>query len=118
MRLLRKLEGTSSREKKAWACLAANALVLPGIGSLAGRRFKTGALQAAGALTGMALILYWLVPPVRDAMAFATTPKAAALRHNLLYGAAGLLLLGAAWISGIRAGYRLVRHARRQDRIW
>src|SRR5207245_11084787 len=46
-------------ETRAWACLMANILVLPGLGSLiAGRR--SGWPQAAGALGGFALTLVWL----------------------------------------------------------
>jgi hypothetical protein len=53
--------GREMDETLAWSCLAANLLVLPGLGSVMARRLVEGALQAALALGGTGLTMYWLV---------------------------------------------------------
>lgn len=100
-----------TREAKAWACLGANALVLPGLGSLAGRRYLAGILQAVASLLGFAMTVCWSLSFFGSALHEDGPP--ADLGPLFGYGVAGLLLFGAAWVWGLFTGLELVREARR-----
>jgi hypothetical protein len=95
---------------RVWAALSANALVLPGAGSLMlGRR--SGWIQAALSIAGFVLGMVWLVHVARQWMAGGL----GALRPIPHLGA-GLLALGlmvGAWVWGMCTAWAAVRQARR-----
>ena len=98
-------------ETRAWACLMANLLVLPGLGSLiAGRR--SGWAQAAVALAGFALTTVWFVWVVAAWAREGTFPLDAG--PYLPAGALGVLLFGVSWVWGVVTGLAVVRGARRR----
>jgi len=94
---------------RAWACLATNLLVLPGLGSLAlGRR--TGWLQAGMALGGFALSCVWLFSFLaawirEQAFPFEAGP-------DLTLGLLGIGLFGVAWSWSAVSALDAVRQAR------
>lgn len=106
----------------AWGCLTSN-LALPGIGSLLAGR-KSGYLQAAFALVGMALTTIYgvkfctwflqnssrLQDPA-DPVA-ALTEMWLQVRWALL----GIALFGLSWLWGLAAGFSIVRQAKARDR--
>ena len=99
-----------SGQVKAWACLATNALVLPGLGSIVAGRWLAGTLQALGSLAGFAMTMYWSYSWLRTAVTEDSLPTG--LGPLFRYGLAGLLLFGAAWLWGLVTGLQLVRDAR------
>ena len=102
-------EGSDAREVKAWACLAANALVLPGLGSfLAGQRL-VGALQALLSLAGFALTMLWAGSWIAR---LTTTGLPEGLGPYFRHGAAGLGLFALAWVWGLVSGLLLVHASR------
>lgn len=106
-------DGAAPSVTKAWAGLLANALVLPGLGSVLTGRWISGLLQAAASLIGFAMTAHW---------AFAWLEQV--LREGLLtvdgpgprfgYGLAGLLLFGCAWLWSVASSVVLVQRARRR----
>jgi hypothetical protein len=89
---------------RLWAALAANAVVLPGLGSLvAGRR--SGWAQVALALTGMALTLSWLLLVVAD-WRRAGQPESLPRVPLLL---AGLGLFAAGWLWALHTAWSALR---------
>jgi len=101
-----------SVELRAWAALASNLLVLPGLGSLLAGRVRAGLAQCAIALAGFAMTLVWLLR-VLALMRAAGTLFLDPPPHVGL-GLAGIALFGAAWLWAGATSWRLVRHARRQ----
>ena len=99
----------SAREIKAWACLTANALVLPGLGSIGAGRFVEGTLQAIASVAGFALTMSWALPFIGRAATELTLPEELG---PIGYGLGGLLLFAAAWVWGLVTGVRLLREAK------
>ena len=102
---------TPRRERdRLWAALSANALVLPGAGSLMlGRR--SGWFQAALALAGFVIGLVWIVQVVRQWM---TEGRASLVPiPHLGLGLLGLGLAAVAWVWGMATAWGAVRRARR-----
>jgi hypothetical protein len=94
-------EGTRAR---LWIALAANAVVLPGLGSLvAGRR--SGWAQAALALCGFALTLSWLSLVLAD-WRHGGRPESLPRVPLLL---AGLGLFGAGWLWALHTAWSALR---------
>lgn len=98
------------RVARAWACFGANALVLPGLGSLAGGLWISGILQILASLAGFVLTISWAVAWLGSALEQGAVPTD--LGPNLGRGAAGLLLFAAAWLWALASGVWLVRQAR------
>jgi hypothetical protein len=101
------------RIARAWACLGANALVLPGLGSIAGGLPISGALQILASLAGFVLTMIWAVSWLGSALEQGTVPTD--LGPNLGRGALGLLLFAVSWLWGVASGAWLVRRARNGD---
>lgn len=98
-------------EAKAWACLAANALVLPGLGSLVLGRRVAGLLQMALSLAGFAVTMAWAATwiarlPAEGILVFESPGPA--LGRVL----AGLLAFGLAWAWSLVTSLFAVRAAR------
>jgi hypothetical protein len=102
-------ERLGSDEAAAWAALAANLAVLPGLGSLtAGRR--VGWLQAALALSGGIVSLAWLAGFVREWIRLGAFPLDGG--PDLSSGLAGVGAFGVAWLWSLATSLDLVRRAR------
>ena len=87
----------------------ANALVLPGLGSLiAGRR--SGWAQAAVALAGFALTAVWFVWFVAAWLREGSFPLDAG--PYLPAGALGVVLFALSWVWALATGLQLVRRSR------
>jgi hypothetical protein len=96
----------------AWACALTNALTLPGLGSVtAGRR--AGYAQAATALAGFALTLWWLFRTIQHWLAAGELPTNVDL--NLAVGLAGATLYVGAWFWALRTSRQLLREARANE---
>lgn len=106
-------DGAAPSETKAWAGLLANALVLPGLGSLLTGRWISGLLQVAASLIGFAMTAYWAVGWLERV-----------LREGLLavdglgprfgYALGGLLLFGCTWVWSLASSVALVLRTRRR----
>jgi hypothetical protein len=100
-------------ERRALSCLAANLLVLPGLGTLvAGRR--SGLAQTALALIGFALTLLWLTYFVMTWIRERAFPFAGG--PHLLWGFLGVVVFGAAWLWSLVTGLAMVKEIRRRAR--
>ena len=96
-------------ETRAWACLMANVLVLPGLGSLlAGRR--SGWPQAAIALAGFALTALWLLSFLSAWARAGSFPLDAG--PYLPEGVLGVFLFGLSWVWSLLTGLSVVRRSR------
>jgi len=93
-------------ETRAWACLAMNLAVLPGLGSLVARN-RWGYAQVLLALAGFALTCRWLF----GFLAAWSEPGAFPLDSgpSLAWGLGGILLFVAAWLWSLVSGLALVR---------
>lgn len=99
-----------SPEAKAWACLGANALVLPGLGSVLAGRWLAGLLQALASLVGFASTMLWMfswLGRAADAGTLLLEPG-----PELKYGVGGVALFGFAWVWGLLTGLRMLRRDR------
>jgi hypothetical protein len=99
--------GAAPEEARArlWVALAANAVVLPGLGSLvAGRR--SGWVQAALALTGSALSLAWLWLVVADLRRAGALPESLPRVPLLVVGVA---LFAAGWLWALHTAWSALR---------
>lgn len=102
-----------SREPlRAWAALAANLLVLPGLGSLLTGGLVTGLVQCALALTGFAMTFVWLVRVVA-LMRAAGTPFLDPA-PDVRLGLAGIALFGVAWLWAGASSWAQLRRVRRR----
>jgi hypothetical protein len=99
------------RDTKAWACLATNALLLPGLGSLLVGRILAGLLQALLSIVGFAMSTYWTLSWARQVLREGTLPED--LGPYLRQGLGGLLLFGAGWAWAVFTGIAEVRAARK-----
>lgn len=103
-------KSASTEKEQARAALWANALLLPGAGSiLLGRR--AGWAQAAIALVGFAVSLMWTVGVVRQWMAgglAAVVPP-----PHLDTAFTGLGLFAVSWVWGMLTAWQAVRRAQR-----
>ena len=101
----------SAEPLRAWAALAANLLVLPGLGSLLTGSLVTGLVQCALALTGFAMTVVWLVRVValmRAAGTLFLDPP-----PDVRLGLVGIALFGAAWLWAGATSWAHIRRARR-----
>jgi hypothetical protein len=96
-------------EAAAWSGMAANLLVLPGLGSLMAGR-KVGWLQAVLASSGALLSLLWLVSFVRACIRLGAVPLDAG--PDLGVGLAGIAAFGVAWLWALVTSLDVVRRAR------
>jgi hypothetical protein len=92
----------------AWACAAANAAALPGLGTVAAGR-RVGYLQAALALLGFALTLLGLVGIIRDWSRDGALPDR--ITSSLWVGLAGIAVYAAAWLWALSSSLRIHRQA-------
>lgn len=101
--------GTSVDRERAWAALAANVAVLPGLGSLfLGRR--EGWLQAALAVGGFVLTVSWLALVLESWWREGSLPVGRVPRAGLL--AAGAALFGSAWTWALCTGLSALHSSR------
>lgn len=92
----------------AWACVAANLLVLPGLGSwILGR--VVGLAQMALSLAGFGLTLVWAFWLVRVWVALKHVPTDPG--PHLIKAISGLLLFAAAWIWALVTSITILRRA-------
>ena len=98
-------------ERRALSCLAANLLVLPGLGTLvAGRR--SGLVQAALALVGFVLIMLWLTAFVLDWIERGGVPPGGG--PHLSWGILGIVVGGVAWVWSLVTGLAVIKETRRR----
>lgn len=94
---------------RALSCLAANLLVLPGLGTLvAGRRW--GMTQAALALVGFVLTLAWLASFAMAWIRLGAIPLTGG--PHLSWGILGVGVFGAAWLWSLATGLAVLRETR------
>jgi hypothetical protein len=99
-------------ERRALSCLAANLLVLPGLGTfVAGRR--SGLLQAALALVGFVLVMLWLTAYVLDWIERGGLPPGAGPHPT--WGILGIVVGAAAWVWSLVTGLALIKEIRRRS---
>ena len=108
-------------ETLAWSALATNLLVLPGLGSIMVRHRAAGILQAALALGGTGLAVYWLVSFLRLWSAEGVFPMDGG--EDFVLGISGVLIFGVGWLwslvtslcvlRDVRGGLRSAETARR-----
>lgn len=114
--MLRELRAAwSSRvidETFAWSSLAANLTVLPGLGTLAARRYLSGGLQMAIAVTGHGLSVSWLVLFLRQWADEAAFPWDGGPHFPV--GLLGVLVFGVAWLWALATSLSILREARRR----
>jgi hypothetical protein len=102
----------------AWACLTANLLVLPGLGSIAGRR-RVGWLQAILAAVGFGSTLFFMLRLLQSMWHWAAAideagdgqALLAASRGRVALALGGLGLFALAWVWGLVTGLSLVRES-------
>jgi hypothetical protein len=99
-------------EAKAWACLTANLLVLPGLGTFVTGR-KSGLVQATLALLGFGLTLFSLTSFVMEWIRLRSLPEDGG--PHLVWGILGIALFGAAWLWSLATGMAVVNDVRRRD---
>lgn len=99
-------------EAKAWACLGANALVLPGLGSLVAGKWVAGLAQAGLSLVGFVMTMLWLIGWLGRAAREATIPLDPGPGFDR--GLLGLALFGIGWAWGVLTGVLMLRRASRQ----
>lgn len=98
-------------ESLAWTCLAANLLVLPGLGSLMARRRAAGSLQAALSLGGTALAVVWLVDVARLWMEEGLFPQDGG--DSFGRGLLGVAVFGLGWLWSLGTSLMVLRAVRR-----
>ncbi len=96
----------------AWACTITNAVTLPGLGTVAGGH-KIGYAQAALAVVGFGMSLWWMGGVVRDWMASGEFPEG--LGHWLLVGLGGVGVYGVAWLWALGSSLGLLAEAKRNE---
>jgi hypothetical protein len=99
--------GGGSARERAWAALSANALVVPGLGSIVYLRRRSGWLQAGLGVAGFALTVSWLALTVQDWLREGL-PASVPRPGVLLAGAA---LFAAGWLWGLADGLAALRAA-------
>jgi hypothetical protein len=99
-------------ESSAWACLATNLVVLPGVGSwIAGQREAVA--QVVVACLGMVLMTGWLVWFVFSWIHHQRVPVLAGPFH--WGGVLGVVLFLFAWCWSLVSGLQLVRQTRKNQ---
>jgi len=102
-------EAPRSDKEKAWAALSANALLLPGSGSLYLGQRKSGWVQTVLALVGFALFMLWIGEVVQqwwsEGVASVIPPP------HLETGLLGLGLSTVAWVWSLLTAWQAVRRA-------
>ncbi len=97
-----------SARDRAWAALSANALVVPGLGSILFLRRRSGWPQAVLGVCGFALTLTWLTLTVLDWVRDRALPASVGRPGLLLAGAA---LFAAGWLWALSDGLAALRAA-------
>ena len=97
-------------ETRAWTCLSLNLLVLPGLGSFLVRRRVAGVMQAAVALVGAGLSLWWLILLARQRMEEGAFPLEGG--DALGIGVLGVTVFAAAWAWSLATGLAVIRGTR------
>ncbi len=94
---------------KAQTYFAINQLATPGLGSLLGRRFVSGACQLLLAIAGFVLLMVWMCE-----FFYARTLQAAdetvTWKPAGWLGAWGLILFGAGWLWSLFTSVSMLRH--------
>ena len=96
---------------RAWALLAVNLTVLPGLGSALAGRVLAGAVQAVLALAGAGLCLWWLVLFVGEWSRTGEYPWGGG--SDLEIGLAGIALFAAGWLWSLATSAAVVRSSRK-----
>jgi hypothetical protein len=97
-------------EAFAWACLVANVVGVPGVGTLMARR-RIGILQAALAVAGGILLTWWIFVFLAAVVRSGSPPPEDG--PGLRMGLEGIALFGAGWIWSIASSVAILREARR-----
>ena len=92
----------------AWACLATNLLVLPGLGSLVGRR-RVGYLQILLAAAGLAMSFSYLATLLRNLI---DGGEWDGVWRTLGGAAAGVGVFGMSWLWALVTSIQLIRQAK------
>lgn len=95
----------------AWACFVANMIVLPGLGSIIARK-RSGYIQAALALIGFGLTIFWGAWFLSEW--FRTKKLPIELEWHLLVGAIGAVIFLIGWVWAFVSGVRIVRGSRKR----
>lgn len=96
---------------RAWALLAVNLTVLPGLGSALAGRVLAGAAQAVLALAGAGLCLWWLILFVGEWSRIGEYPWGGG--SDLQIGLAGVALFAAGWLWSLASSVAVLRAAPR-----
>ena len=96
---------------RAWALLAVNLAVLPGLGSALAGRVVAGAAQAVLAVAGAGLCLWWLVLFGREWALTGEYPWGGG--SDLAVGLWGVALFGAGWLWALATSVVVIREQRR-----
>lgn len=104
-------ERLGNDERAAWAALSTNLLVLPGLGSLMAGR-KVGWLQAALALMGGALSLWWLGVFAREWIRLGVIPLEDPPEFRTALAGVGIFAAG--WLWSLATSLDVVARARRR----
>ena len=95
---------------RAWALLAINLTVLPGLGSALAGRVAAGVLQAVLALAGAGLCLWWLVLFGREWSLTGEYPWGGG--GDLEIGLWGVGLFAAGWLWALATSVAVIRSVR------
>jgi hypothetical protein len=96
----------------AWGCVLINQLATPGLGSIIGRRFVSGAGQLLLAVGGFVMIVGWMVRFYYDSYREAIGQKPVGGPYGW-WGKWGLILFGAGWLWALFTSLSLLRQAKR-----
>jgi hypothetical protein len=97
-------------ETFAWACLMANVVGVPGVGTLMARR-RIGFFQAALAMAGGVLLTWWLFVFLAAVVRTGSLPPEGGPGFRM--GLEGIALFGAGWLWSLASSVAILREARR-----
>jgi hypothetical protein len=103
-------ERARSQEDFAWACLLANLVGVPGVGTLMARRWE-GVVQLLLSIAGGVLLTWWLIAFVAAELREMTLPPVGG--PALALALWGLGLFGLGWLWALASSMAVFRRARR-----
>jgi hypothetical protein len=111
---VRRLRKAPSRSK-AVTCVVVNQFATPGLGSVVGRRFVSGAGQLLLSLAGFCLIVTWMVCRIYDSILEAVGQETGA-HSNGWMAKWGLISFGGGWLWALVTSLSLLRQAKENER--
>ena len=96
----------------AWGCVFINQLATPGLGSIIGRRFVSGAGQLLLAVGGFVMIVGWMARFFYDRYREAIGQMPAGGQYGW-WGKWGLILFGAGWLWALFTSLSLLFQAKK-----